>query len=102
VHGLAPRGLNSELDHHLNRQLGEALAPAAEALTALGLDPAAAVRENTALFAHGLGLLLLLHTGRIRMFGQDPAALFDQYLDALLVRVSTATETKKPHAARRR
>jgi len=98
VHGLAPRGLNSDLDKRLNARLREALAPAVEALAALGLDAPTALRENTALFAHGLGLLLLQHTGRIRMFGQDAADLFDDYLDALLLRAQPARK-RKSHAA---
>ena len=46
-----------------------------------------ALRENTALFAHGLGLLLLQHTGRIRYFGQDATLLFDAYLISLVERL---------------
>jgi hypothetical protein len=44
----------------------------------------------TALFAHTVGLLLLSHTGRIRMFRQQSQALFDRYLDALIARASIA------------
>ncbi len=87
VHGLAPRGLTSELNQRLNARLYEALAPCEQALLAIGFDARAAARENTALFAHGIGLLLLQHTGRIRMFRQDACDLFDRYLDALLLRV---------------
>ena len=54
----------------------------------MGLDSAQAELENTALFAHGVGLLLLQHTGRIRMFQQDATALFDHYLAALLLRIA--------------
>jgi hypothetical protein len=46
-----------------------------------------ALRENTALFAHGVGLLLIQHTGRIRMFGQDATLLFDAYLICLVERL---------------
>jgi hypothetical protein len=46
-----------------------------------------ALRENTALFSHGVGLLLLQHTGRIRMFGQDATLLFDAYLITLVERL---------------
>lgn len=88
VHGLAPRGLTSDLDQRLNARLYEALAPGEEALLAMGLDPGSARRENTGLFAHGVGLLLLLHTGRIRMFRQDAADLFNQYLAALVARAA--------------
>ncbi|HWI81654.1 helix-turn-helix domain-containing protein [Ramlibacter sp.] len=84
VHGLAPRGLTGALNQRLNARLLEALAPCEAALLALGLDAAAARRENTALFAHGVGLLLLQHTGRIRMFQQDASELFTHYLAVLL------------------
>lgn len=87
VHGLAPRGLTSELNQRLNARLYEALAPCEQALLDIGFAAPAAARENTALFAHGVGLLLLQHTGRIRMFRQDAGDLFDHYLDALLLRV---------------
>lgn len=86
--GLQPRGLTPELDEALNARLSDALEPARGALLALGLGPADAQAETTALFAQAAGLLLLTHTGRIRMFGQDPAALFDRYLEALLARVA--------------
>lgn len=83
-HGLAPKGLTSELNQRLNSRLHQALAPCEQALLAMGPDVSAAQREKSALFAHGVGLLLQ-HTGRIGMFKQD-ADLFDHYLDALLLR----------------
>lgn len=97
VHGLAPRGLTSDLDQRLNARLYQALAPGEEALMAMGLDAASARRENTALFAHGVGLLLLQHTGRIRMFRQDAADLFNHYLAVLVAR--TAATGAKTDAA---
>jgi AcrR family transcriptional regulator len=99
VHGLAPRGLTSQLNQRLNARLSQALAPCQQALLRLGLDEDAAARENTALFAHGVGLLLLQHTGRIRMFRQDASALFHHYLDALLLR-APLTAKGPPDAAR--
>ena len=87
VQGLAPRGLSSALDQQLNDQLLAALKPCQDALQAFGLDEAAARLENTALFAHGMGLLLLQHTGRIRLFGQEAEPLFQQYLDQLVRRL---------------
>lgn len=98
VHGLAPRGLTIEWNQRLNARLHDALAPAGNALAGLGFEPAAALRENTALFAHGVGLLLLQHTGRIRMFEQDASDLFMQYLRSLLLRAKP-TRKRKPHAA---
>ncbi|UUZ76254.1 TetR/AcrR family transcriptional regulator [Polaromonas sp. P1(28)-13] len=52
-----------------------------------GLNAEDALRENTALFVHGVGLLLLQHTGRIRMFGQDATLLFDAYVIGLVERL---------------
>ncbi len=91
VKGLAPRGLSPALDRALNERLLAALRPCEEALEALGLPADAAVRENAALFAHGMGLLLLQHPGRIRLFGQSAEALFQQYVDRLVERFDPAT-----------
>jgi len=87
VQGLAPRGLNAELDRALNQRLMDALRPCEQALEELGLPADLALQENAALFAHGVGLLLLQHTGRIRLFGQSAPYLFQQYVDRLIERV---------------
>lgn len=81
--GMQPRGLTSELDEQLNRRLRDALAPVQEALQALGMTEAEALAEVTALFAHAVGLLVLSHTGRIRMFRQKSSELFSAYLRQL-------------------
>lgn len=86
--GLQPRGLTPELDGRLNARLRDALVPAEQALRRLGLPADEAVAEVTALFAHTAGLLLLSHTGRIRMFQQDSGALFARYLAQLLARTA--------------
>lgn len=90
VHGMRPRGLTSELDHELNDRLHDALRPCEEALLAMGCDAACALRENTALFAHGVGLLLMKHTGRIRMFRQSAEVLFAAYVAQLIQRCAAA------------
>lgn len=89
VQGMRPRGLTAELNEQLNDRLHDALQPCEAALQAMGLGAEEALRENTALFAHGVGLLLLQHTGRIRMFGQDAMMLFDAYLISLVERLQT-------------
>ncbi|WP_422086271.1 TetR/AcrR family transcriptional regulator [Variovorax sp.] len=94
VQGMRPRGLTSELDHELNDHLHQALRPCEEALQAMGLDAEGALRENTSLFAHGVGLLLMQHTGRIRMFRQSADALFKTYVAQLVQRV--AAQAAKP------
>jgi AcrR family transcriptional regulator len=91
VHGMAPRGLTAELNQQLNDQLLAALQPCEDAMLALGLDAAAARAENAALFAHGVGLLLLQHTRRIKLFAQQPAWLFETYLGHLLARLAPST-----------
>ncbi len=58
-----------------------------DALTDMALSAEAAARENSALFAHGLGLLLLEQTGNMRMLQQDPSSLFQDYLRNLLERL---------------
>lgn len=88
VQGMQPRGLTSELNHQLNDRLHDALRPCETALQAMGLNAEDALRENTSLFAHGVGLLLLQHTGRIRMFGQDATLLFEAYVISLVERLS--------------
>ena len=87
VQGMRPRGLTAELNLQLNDRLHDALRHSEAALQAMGLNAEDALRENTALFAHGLGLLLLQHTGRIRIFGQDATLLFDAYLISLVERL---------------
>lgn len=96
--GMQPRGLTPALNKQLNARLGDALAPLRWQLVALGLTAAEAQTEVTALFAHIVGLLLLSHTGRIRMFGQTSQALFARYLDALLAR--TPRPPRKPGGTR--
>jgi hypothetical protein len=55
-----------------------------------GLDASASEAEVTALFAHMVGLLVLIHTGRIRMFRQHAPQLLAQYLDQLTERLQRA------------
>jgi hypothetical protein len=38
-------------------------------------------------FGHAVGLLMLKHTHRIRMFGCAPRELMDQYVDGVLARL---------------
>ena len=91
-HGMQPRGLTPALNERLNARLRDALAPTEQGLVEIGLRTAEARLEVTALFAHIVGLLLMSHTGRIRMFGQASTALFERYLDALVVRALAAAK----------
>lgn len=86
--GMQPRGLTKDLDRALNARLRDALRPTEAALQALGMSQAASLVEITALFAHMVGLLMLGHTGRIRMFRQTPAPLLASYLERLVARAA--------------
>ncbi len=88
--GMQPRGLTPALNTRLNSRLRDALGPVHDELLEQGMKAAEAQAETTALFAHIVGLLLLTHTGRIRMFVQEPNVLFERYLDALLERAVAA------------
>lgn len=84
--GLNPVGLTPELDSTLNRRLGECLDGIRGAIRDLGASDAQALRETTALFAHCVGILMLVHTGRIRMFRQSGRDMFRDYVGTLLSR----------------
>ena len=86
--GMKPQGLGKERDRLLNAAVAEALQPVADAAEALG-----ARREDTKMltadtFAHAAGLLLLAHTGRIRMFGAAAPNLMERYLDGAIAALS--------------
>ena len=86
--GLKPHGLGRERDEILNAALAAALQPIAEAARALG-----APREDAKLlmvdtFAHAAGLLLLVHTGRIRMFGASAPRLMERYVEGVLAQLT--------------
>jgi AcrR family transcriptional regulator len=93
--GMKPAGLGHECDEMLNAALGAALQSLAEAAQALGASRLKANIIMVDTFAHAVGLLLLQHTGRIRMFGTSAAALMEAYIDGKI------NELKKNDAHRR-
>lgn len=99
--GMQPRGLTPELNKRLNGRLRDALSPTQQALVAMGCDAKQAEQEVAALFAHIVGLLLLSHTGRIRMFRGESSVLFAQYLNNMVerLRVPPARPRKRPARA---
>src|SRR4051812_13892939 len=66
--GMKPRGLGKERDEILNAALELALRPISDAAQALGARRGEARLLVADVFAHAAGLLLLAHTGRIRLF----------------------------------
>lgn len=79
--GMKPHGLGKARDEMLNAALAEALRPIAEAAAALGASRDAARLLVVDTFAHAAGLLLLAHTGRIRMFGASAPRLMQRFVD---------------------
>lgn len=94
--GMKARGLTPELNEALNARLLQSLQPAQASLEDLGMPSATALQEVTALFAHIVGILVLSHTGRIRMFRQASLDLFNAYVAQLVQR----TGSTKPMRAR--
>jgi len=90
--GLKPRGLTDEWDTQLNARLKDAMRPQEIALSKLGLSKKEVDTEVTAIFAHIVGVLLLNHTGRIRMFGKSADELILHYLDKLALRLPKMTK----------
>jgi AcrR family transcriptional regulator len=83
--GMKPHGLGKERDDVLNAALESALRPIADAAEALGAhrDEARALMAD--IFAHAAGLLLLAHTGRIRMFGASALTLMERFVEGTIL-----------------
>lgn len=85
--GMKPAGLGRERDEGLNAALEAALNPIAMSAEALGASKADAKLVMVDVFAHATGLLLLLHTGRIRMFGASAPGLMEDYVRNRMARI---------------
>jgi AcrR family transcriptional regulator len=83
--GMKPEGLGKERDDILNAALESALQPIADAAQALGARREEARSLVADIFAHAAGLLLLAHTGRIRMFGASAPHLMERFIEAQVV-----------------
>lgn len=90
--GMKPAGLGRLRDEGLNDALADALRPIADAAADLGASRQEAALVMVDCFAHAAGLLLLLHTGRIRMFGASAPALMAQHVDR---RIAALKETAR-------
>src|SRR5882757_2478184 len=80
--GMKPHGLGKERDGILNAALEFALRPIAEGAQALGAHQEEARFLTADIFAHAAGLLLLAHTGRIRMFGASAPHLMERFVQS--------------------
>jgi len=79
--GMKPQGLGKERDLMLNKSLEAALHPILEAARGLGASAEEAKLLMVDIFAHAAGLLLLAHTGRIRMFGVSASSLMENFVE---------------------
>jgi AcrR family transcriptional regulator len=79
--GMKPQGLGRSHDENLNAALLAALAPIAAAAEALGARREEANVLLVEIFAHAAGLLLLAHTGRMRLFGTSALHLMQRFVD---------------------
>jgi hypothetical protein len=86
--GMKPAGLGHARDEELNAALEAALHPIAEAAEALGASRQTANMLMVDCFAHATGLLLLLHTGRIRMFGASAPELMEEYVRGRILQLN--------------
>jgi AcrR family transcriptional regulator len=87
--GMKPHGLGKERDDMLNAALESALRPIAEAALALGARREEARSLMADIFAHAAGLLLLAHTGRIRMFGASALNLMERFVEGAILTLTT-------------
>lgn len=85
--GIRPRGLTKELNAELNQRLADSLAPIGAAVRETGGSEEAAQALMADVFAHAVGLLILKHTRRIRIFGCAPRELMEQYMDTALLQM---------------
>ena len=83
--GMKPHGLGKERDDMLNAALESALQPIADAAQALGARREEARSLMADIFAHAAGLLLLAHTGRIRMFGASALNLMERFVEGAIL-----------------
>jgi hypothetical protein len=65
--------------------LKAALRPVANAAQALGVEHEEAESLMADIFAHAAGLLLLAHTGRIRIFGASAPDLMERFVERAIV-----------------
>jgi len=95
--GMKPHGLGHERDKVLNTALELALTPIANAALALGARQEEAKLLMVETFAHAAGVLLLGHTGRVRMFGVSAPSLMERFVQTAIAALNT---DRRPSAAK--
>ena len=82
--GMRPRGLSTAMDARLNSKLAQSLEPVSAAARGLGQSARQIPALTADIFAHAVGLLLMEHTGRIKVFGGQARKLMLQHLRRVL------------------
>lgn len=85
--GMKPKGLGRSRDAALNRQLQSSLQPITDAALAMDLGVTHANEITASVFAYATGLLLLAHTGRIRIFNASAEQMMTNFSDTLASRI---------------
>ena len=85
--GMKPKGLGRVRDSELNRQLQSSLQPITDAALAMGVSAVRASEITASVFAYATGLLLLAHTGRIRIFNASAEQMMASFSDTLTTRI---------------
>ncbi|WP_025137055.1 TetR/AcrR family transcriptional regulator [Achromobacter sp. DH1f] len=82
--GLGPRGLGRDMDEQLNGRLRQCVDLVGVALgRTKAWPPETVLAEQMNVFTYLIGLLLLLHTHRLKSLGQRADVLLDHYCNAL-------------------
>jgi len=79
--GMRPHGVGRNRDDSLNTALAASLMPIADAAIELGASRSRARLLTADMLAHAAGVLLLLHTHRIRLFEAEPRTLMERYVN---------------------
>jgi len=85
--GMKPKGLGRARDAELNQQLQSSLQPITDAALAMGASATHANEITASVFAYATGLLLLAHTGRIRIFNASAEQMMASFSDTLTTRI---------------
>ncbi len=85
--GMQPRGISREANATLNAKLARALREVGAAARELGAGSRAVQQLEADVFAHAAGLLLMEHTGRIKMFGAHSRRLMETHIARLLAQI---------------
>lgn len=93
--GVRPVGLGRELDERLNGQLRAVLEVFSRTMGEL-CPATVAELETASLFIHLMGLLIVHHTGRVRVTRHDTDELLEHYVTGLLARLAGPA----PHGGR--